>query len=318
MKSSQIIGTGLHPPQHSIAIQKVVLALAEELSGRYGAMNVPLPLFFQWVNEMLIQTGVRELTGEQLENYLVSINKAWLDQPKPFRARGDTLELESIIIEWDDGFDSTSIQQFVQLKCPIVPERHLERIKQLRKIEKERETEELKFLVTSPLRSKSEIYDHISTLIRCCQKRLYIMVAFYDDELDFFTSFLTEVAKLKNLDLKIIIRDPERTKNNDQFISDILTKLPDRESLRIFSRFSIVGMVENPGYLHSKMMVTENAVMVGSANLTKLSLKKNEESAIYSNSTNIIEQATNHFLLVWDRLEPVRRKGNDWLAEINP
>jgi phosphatidylserine/phosphatidylglycerophosphate/cardiolipin synthase-like enzyme len=102
-----------------------------------------------------------------------------------------------------------------------------------------------------------------------------------------------------DLDVRIIYRS--ESADNPEFVEDIKKSFPNKKIIKEYTfKKCIIKDGRYIGNLHSKMIINENSILVGSANLSQLSLLSNEESGIYTNHPDIVEKARLHYLKIWE------------------
>ncbi len=307
MKSSSLLAIldGSRSPQVSKTIQKVLLAVAEEFTEDYGVKSVPLRAFSDIVNETLSGSSVTPLADEDLRFYLAELGKRLSAKSTPLFLEDARVGLRHVDIEWDD-FDPGDVRRRIHERYPIRPEAMRERLHELEDRSQRLAQRTLQLRFTSPIVNAAEIYDAISKIINSAKTRLYIMIAFFGDELKFFPEFVAAVANVSDLDVRVLIRDPgSDAPANRELATRLRGQFVDRDVVRIYGGDYAVSGGARIGNLHSKMMLSEQYLLVGSANLTTRSLGTNEESAVFTNDPELVQRAYDHFRLVWNQFKPI-------------
>jgi phosphatidylserine/phosphatidylglycerophosphate/cardiolipin synthase-like enzyme len=162
----------------------------------------------------------------------------------------------------------------------------------------------IQFEMTSGIHRERQIADRIAQMIRQAKKHIYLMLAFYDEDVLFFADFLQAEVERNNADLRIIYSPMSNV--NKRLILRLRDHLPQRDFFRAYSYSYMVSAdgskLPYVGNLHSKSLSTETELLVGSANVTAHALYHNVETALYTNDPKTVESANSFFLDIWKRL----------------
>lgn len=168
---------------------------------------------------------------------------------------------------------------------------------------------DISYLTTNPLDGSIDISKKIGEIIQKCDKFLFFSIPYYDYEINFLINLLDEKLhkqKILNnpLDFRVLYRDDESAK---KFVMELAIKLQDIYPSGFWKKFNRQFLVKRVtpnefkriGNLHSKMIISEIGVLIGSANLTNNSLISNYETAFFTNKPQIIQVAKENFENVW-------------------
>lgn len=160
----------------------------------------------------------------------------------------------------------------------------------------------IKFLSTSRLFEKQEISKGLSEMITNSKDHIYMMLSFYQEDILFFSDFLVSKILESGIEFKVIYNsnDPK----NEEFIRRVMKGIGgDTNFFRSYSwRLLKTPVKKFVGNLHSKSVITESELLVGSANLTSQSMLSNVENAIYTNHKVSVKVANEFFLSLWNEL----------------
>jgi len=248
---------------------------------------------------------INNLRKDELLEYLKSLNR----YPFEFNYRIENniikfdLDIEKIDID-EKNFQTISeyIEKEELFGSKNYQDKYEEQKKYISKLEnklKKYKKIENQFLTTSSLTNSKDIWKEATRIISNLEARLYMMVAFYEEDYA-FERLLKTVINEKKPEVKILYRFGE--KDNLDFIRNLKKEIEDEINFKVkpYHKNNLKKkQIKYIGNLHSKMILTNNYLMVGSANLTPLSKRKNEESAILTNDEELIKKATNHFLEIW-------------------
>ena len=308
IRTSIIISQGLcENPLVDRKIQSVLLHILSALSNSYGFDRVPTSEVLDASNRVLKEIGIPELLTQKIfeiyakkfEDYDLSFqtesNGVTIE---PFLLRDST---EEICIDKDKIAKGLS-KVFVLHK----PTYLLQRLEKANEKISDLSRRQIEFLSTSKMCAKKEISDRLAEMINRAHDHIYIMLAFYQEDVSFFANFLSNRILSGNLDLKIIYNPRDR--KNREFIKKLYNLMgqTNREFFRVYQPENVVGLHEGRfiGNLHSKAVVTESELLVGSANLTGLSMYYNIENALYTNDLESVKTANSFFLDLWNKLRP--------------
>ncbi|MHA1439604.1 MAG: phospholipase D-like domain-containing protein [Promethearchaeota archaeon] len=186
------------------------------------------------------------------------------------------------------------------------------KINELTKIKKElKNLSQIEYLTTDSIRDKREISEKIAELIQNSDKFIYLTVSYYDADIFYFANLIEEKLKRENLqnkklDFKILYRPREA--NNKDLIINLKNKLNPLGYFNFYKAFDFKNLIESLkgkfiGNLHSKDIITDRGILIGSANVTQYSLAHNFETAIFTNNLKIIQKANSIFNDIWEAFE---------------
>jgi hypothetical protein len=252
-----------------------------------------------WINEVLSENGLELMDEKELDERCRQLSMYFPDQPTGFKINGEVLKFPEIRVDWDD-FDQEAVKDKVKTRMPFDPLLLRKKIHSVSKDLEERLLRKTDFLMTNSLSMEKSIQERFRVVLREVSEYLYICVAFGEDDIPFFWDFLSDVVKRGNIEFKMLYR--ARNKKNREIVASLAEQLEGLGNFREYSRERLRSTYEVPyiGNLHSKMIVTEKYLLVGSANVTKQSLEYNLETAIGTNDPDLIHVAKSAFEEVYD------------------
>ena len=159
---------------------------------------------------------------------------------------------------------------------------------------------------------RDEIYTVILDMLDEAKKSIKLMVAYYSQDLKALARLLGIKAS-QGIPVKLILRWADDSKeDNKNLIEEIFRTFDFKgtgwESFQYALYPNFKGTVHKSiltfTYLHAKMLVTDSfKVLIGSANLTIPSLRRNIEVAISTTHRPVVTEAEKFFDEVWNSLE---------------
>ena len=302
-----IISLGVYDsPLIDRRVQSTLLHILSHLTREYGYAIVPISEVMDATNDILHKEGIPSLSREALNIFLAGFNNYGLQ----IELVGNTVRLIPFCLK--NLEEELHLQEgSIEKSCTEVFNTHkpIYLTKKLREAElciKGLSSRRIEFLSTSKIHGKKEISDRLAEMIDRAQGNVFIMLAFYQEDVSFFSNFLGNKVLDSDLDLKIIYNPKD--KKNREFIRRLRKTLGmDRDFFRIYDPNHLEDEYERKfiGNLHSKAVITETELLVGSANLTGMSMYHNVENAIYTNDGKAVGDAKDFFVDLWDRLRPV-------------
>lgn len=149
-------------------------------------------------------------------------------------------------------------------------------------------------VITNPFNGEVDIYLKIREMIDCASNRLFICSRF-------ITEFHSEILKVKRdkpeIDLRIISIDNPLAQNykgnGKKFlapISDILQK-------------SLGGCFKTTPILHARCIITDDAILISSADLTPEQLRTEFNMGLYTKNPETVEEGARIFEDLWDNIQ---------------
>lgn len=307
MKISNIVGSinRILDLQTDIILQQLILTAMWAAISRLGRNEINISELTSVVEEKLQiiksqKLNINRITLynsiQNLSRYPIELECIFKDDSLTFKFKYSELELDTPEMKcFADEIEVKGI--FKGPDYSNIIHKKIDEIEKLSDKLKYYESIETRFVVTSSLTNKREIWDEATKIISNAVERIYLMIAFYEEDLA-FERLIISIAK-RNIDLKILYRYSEE--ENLRLVEKLQEEIQKKNAFRGYApRFLCDREMQYIGNLHSKMVLTENFLLVGSANLTANSLKKNEESAIITNDPNAIKAATDQFMEVWE------------------
>jgi phosphatidylserine/phosphatidylglycerophosphate/cardiolipin synthase-like enzyme len=162
--------------------------------------------------------------------------------------------------------------------------------------------------ITCGILGRDDIRSKLESLISSSSRKLYFLVAFYEANVDFLSAFLAKHVAEKSLDFRIMYRP--RDAQNRRLILDLASRLKPHGYTDFYRAYDSKYVTDeyvrnkaNVGNLHAKIAMNESELLVGSANLTHLSLNQNLETAIYTRNPRVIENAMNIYEVLWEAFD---------------
>jgi phosphatidylserine/phosphatidylglycerophosphate/cardiolipin synthase-like enzyme len=304
IKSNRLLSLGiLNDPFLDRFVQYSVLYTINEIHKLYGFSRIKMDDLYTIINGYFSSSNikipfdtnilVKLIPGLSIYGVEVKVDE------KIFSFDRFSLENKDVDLRIDEKILLDKISEVYGIYEPTLL------IKELQSSQnKVKESEQLKinFLITSKLFEKKEISEKLATMINNANEHVYIMLAFYEQDMLFFSDFLLAKMLTSKIDLKVIY-NPNDTKN-EEFLERLMKKLGNNTD---FFRAYSARYLKNPvqafvGNLHSKAIITESELLVGSANLTVMSMYNNVETAIYTNHIESVKTANDFFELLWVKL----------------
>jgi phosphatidylserine/phosphatidylglycerophosphate/cardiolipin synthase-like enzyme len=295
-------------PEIDRRIQTVLLHVLSALTINYGFRKIDLSEIETTVNTLVTKNfSFGSVSQKQLEAYINKFKNYGLS----IEITGKEITTEQFSLQENDPDLAMSEEQIedilgsvLKLHTPIYLNQQLS---QTQEALTQLAQNQVQFLATSKIQNKRDISEKLATMINEAKQHVYIMLAFYEEDVSFLANFLSNKVLNSQLDLRIIY-NPKDKKNRD-FIRKMhcLMNQQKTDFFRVYHPEYIKDIGEGKfiGNLHSKAVVTENALLVGSANLTAMSLYYNIETALYTNDMKSVEQANEFFVNLWNRLSIV-------------
>lgn len=248
---------------------------------------------------------INNFKEEELLKYFKNLQRYPFELNYDFENNNIKFNLEVEKIEIDEkNFQSISEhigqeELFGSKNYEIKYKEQKEYINELEKKLKRYKRVENQFLTTSSLKDCKDIWKETTRIISNLESKLYMMIAFYEEDYA-FERLLKTVINEKKPEVKILYRFGE--KDNLNFIRSLKKEIQDGSNFKVkpYNKNHLKKkQTKYIGNLHSKMILTNDYLLVGSANLTPLSKRKNEESAILTNDEKLVKEATSHFLEIW-------------------
>lgn len=152
----------------------------------------------------------------------------------------------------------------------------------------------LEIIVTNPFSGEVDIYTKIKEMIECASARIFICSRF-------ITEFHSEILKIKKykpeIDLRIIsIESPQAQVykgDGKKFVKpmfDILQR-------------SLEGCFKTTSILHARCIITDNAILVSSADLTPEQLRTEFNMGLYTRNLETVDEGARIFENLWDNIQ---------------
>lgn len=285
-------------------VQSGILHVINYLSTAYGYIKAPISETNLAVNELLSTSySLKPLSQETLKIFIEKFKRYGLT----IEIEGEALVFEPFILQdvepelrIDHKQIDKSLSEVFALHKPV----HLiRRLEETEKTIRDLSKRQIGFLSTSKLHDRREISDKLAEMVERANEHIYIMLAFYQEDISFFANFLGNKVRTASLDLKIIY-NPNDPKNR-KFIQRLYDLIgTERDFFRVYDSLNLKGTRGKKfiGNLHSKAVMTEKELLVGSANFTARSMYYNIENAIYTNDVVSVKTANTFFLTLWNKL----------------
>jgi len=293
-------------PKRDRLIQIIILEILNYIHSNYGFTQIRLEDLYKIINKYFILSKIDEsINQNEIQEYILGFQNYELTNSVENKIM-NTVPFEFIkedtffTINYENIKKSTN--EMYNLYNPILLKEEIQI--QNKKLE-EYKNLEISFLSTSRLFEKREISKKLANIINNAENHIYMMLSFYQEDVLFFSDFLINKVLNTGVDLRIIY-NPNDIKNED-FIR-LLIKGIGLEDLDFFRAYGSLYLKDSKkkfvGNLHSKTVMTESELLVGSANLTAMSLYHNVENALYTNHQVSVKQANDFFDSLWIKLRP--------------
>ena len=316
MKFSNILKINIRKdlsPRIDREIQKFVFLVVDHILKNYGYLKIKIDEFLIILNQIIKSNlNITILTKDELI-YIFENHQNFFSVEK-FNGI-DILCIEnfdSIKEFYDDQLRNQILgncKNVFNLYEPIYLKDKVEILTQ--KVNSLEEVNEIEYLITNALMNEIQISTKIGDLILNSKEFIYLSISFYETDVLYLVNLLEEKLKKEalidsNFDFKILYRPKEA--NNKEFILNLKKKLVPLGYHSFYKAFDKKYLKKKNhkryiGNLHNKTLITDEGILVGSANVTQHSLVHNFESAIYTNKTSIIKRATMIFNQVWEAFE---------------
>jgi len=307
LNARMIISQGVYnSPLIDRRVQSVLLHIMNYLVNEYGFSTVSIKNIQKIANEILGEERLKSLTRKCFEKFIDVFNEYDISK----RVSDDVLELEPFLLKNVEP-DLIVDENLIEASCSRVysmckPTYLMQRLENASKLIADLSTRRVEFLSTSKIHKSKEISDKLAEMIDNAYKHVYMMLAFYQEDVSFLSNFLGNKVRNSKLELKIIYNPKD--KKNREFIKQLFTIVrPHQDFSRVYGPKHLKDEYEGKfiGNLHSKAVMTEAELLVGSANLTGMSMYYNVENAIYTNDPESVRSANRFFISLWDKLRPV-------------
>lgn len=305
---NSIINQGVYDtPDVDRDIQKIIIYCFYLIMFDYGFLNYGLSDIVNILDEYI---GSNNLNLDFSGNYLLKYIEGFKNYGLDVNINAEIINIEPFIINDIENCDLKffeSLSKIINKKYGLYEPLYFKQLLEDRENRlKELSDLKIEFLCTSRLFEKKEISDKMAEMIKNANDHIYMMLAFYQEDVLFFSDFLITKILNSNIDLKIIY-NPNDSKNAE-FIKLLYQKFDD-EDIDFFRAYGASYLKRYPrkfvGNLHSKAVITESELLVGSANLTAMSLYHNVENALYTTHNKSVKTANDFFRSLWNELRPI-------------
>lgn len=303
------------PSVDDLGIQIAALSMIEFYSKTLGRSKIPLrQLESDW--ETCAQQHKVGLCDRYTATEGLRRMGSYL-QPPVFRLDGPTVSLlpGATQISWSklpDVLETVHLTMGAAMQEAYdaeIPDQLLaERSRMEEELRLAKTTGESDLLVTCGILGIEEIRQALEDLITNAGARLYFLVAYYEENVDFLAAYIAERVLHARLDLRVIYRPGDA--QNRRLILKLQQRLGSSGQADFFRAYdpkfldeSMKSRLANVGRLHAKMALSERELIIGSANLTHLALNHNLEVAIRTRRPQLLAIATSLFERLWDTFD---------------
>lgn len=301
-------------PRIDREIQKFVFLVVDQILKNYGYLKIKIDEFLVILNQVIkSKLNITIITKDEL--IFIFDNHQNFFFIEKFNGI-DILCIKKFFII-NDFNDDDHLKKQILGNCkdvfyfyePIYLKEKVEHLKQ--KVNDLEQVNEIEYLVTNALINEIQISTKIGDLIQNSKEFIYLSLSYYETDVLYLANLLEEKLKKealldKNFNFKILYRPREA--NNKNFILSLKKKLVPLGYSNFYKAFDRKHLKQKKnkryvGNLHSKTLITDIGILVGSANVTQYSLVHNFESAIYTNNPRVIERAIIVFNQFWEVFE---------------
>jgi hypothetical protein len=151
-----------------------------------------------------------------------------------------------------------------------------------------------KIVTTNPFVGNADIYLKIREMINQSSERLFICSRFITE---FHNDILNIKKNKQNIDLRIISIDSPQAQNykgdGKKFVKPIFDIL----------QRSIEGCFKTTSILHARCIITDNAILISSADLTPEQLRNEFNMGLYTRNPETVEDGARIFKELWDNIQ---------------
>lgn len=149
-------------------------------------------------------------------------------------------------------------------------------------------------VITNPFSGEVDLYLKTKEMINCASHRLFICSRF-------ITEFHAELLKIKKdkpeIDLRIISIDSPQAQNYKGDGKKFVKPMFD-----ILQR-GLEGCFKTTSLLHARCIITDNAILISSADLTSEQLRNEFNMGLYTKNPDTVEEGVRIFKDLWDNIQ---------------